>query len=524
MKQFERFLKGVSLFCLLIFGSCSSPNLYYIDSQNGNNDYCGHRPEKAWANLDKINEHSFLPGDKILFKAGTYYEGQLNPKGSGTKEQPIIIDTYGEGEKPVIQGQGKHLTTVLLENAEYWEINRLKITNQGPERVAGRRGVTIHAKDFGDCNHIYLNELEIHDVNGSLVKSDGGGGAILWHNEGDSIKTRFVDLRIENCHLFRCGRNGINSRGYTNRENWHPSVGVVIRNNVLEEIPGDGIVPIGCDGALIEYNVMRNCPDILSHQEAAAGIWPWSSDNTIIQYNEVSGHNAKWDGQGFDSDWNCKNTIIQYNYSHDNAGGFLLVCNNGNNIGTNRNIGTINTIVRYNVSINDGIRSYPTERRGYFSPTMHISGPVSNTLIYNNVFIIPPKPKPELDRTLVQVDNWGGPWPDSTLFANNIFYVQETSDFYWGKSKRNYMTHNLYYGQFENNLDDPNAVYNTPEWVGEIPRTSGFSSLKNLKLKRNSPAINAGITILNHAVEDFFGNHIPTNENPNIGIFENEVQ
>ena len=53
-------------------------------------------------------------------------------------------------------------------------------------------------------------------------------------------------------------------------------------------MPGDGIVPIGCDSTLIEHNVMRNCPANLPDSEAAAGIWPWSCDNTIIQFNEVS--------------------------------------------------------------------------------------------------------------------------------------------------------------------------------------------------------------------------------------------
>ena len=33
----------------------------------------------------------------------------------------------------------------------------------------------------------------------------------------------------------------------------------------------------------------------------AAGIWPWSCDNTLVQFNEVSGHKAPWDAQGFDS-------------------------------------------------------------------------------------------------------------------------------------------------------------------------------------------------------------------------------
>lgn len=80
---------------------------------------------------------------------------------------------------------------------------------------------------------------------------------------------------------------------------------------------------------MIEYNVMRDCPDMLPDTEAAAGIWPWSCDNTLVQFNEVSGHKAPWDAQGFDSDWNCRGTVIQYNYSHDNYGGLVLVCNDG---------------------------------------------------------------------------------------------------------------------------------------------------------------------------------------------------
>ncbi|WP_259300774.1 right-handed parallel beta-helix repeat-containing protein [Phocaeicola plebeius] len=83
----------------------------------------------------------------------------------------------------------------------------------------------------------------------------------------------------------------------------------IVRNNVIERVPGDGIVPIGCDSTLIEYNLMCDSPDILPMTEAA-GIWPWSCDNTIIQYNEVWGHKAPWDAQGFDSDYNCQNTLI----------------------------------------------------------------------------------------------------------------------------------------------------------------------------------------------------------------------
>jgi len=493
---------------------------YYVDSGAGNNENSGTAPGQAWASLEKVNQVTFKPGDRLLFKAGTAYRGQLKPRGSGTEDHLIIVNSYGEGDKPAIHGEGKYKAAVLLENIEYWEVNNLEVTNKGQEREPGRRGVIVRAWDFGDCHHLVLDSLEIHDVNGSLIKSRGGGSAILWQNGGDSIKTRFVDLVIENCHLYKCERNGMNSRGYTRRSEWHPSIGVVVRNNLLEQIPGDGIVPIGCHGAVIEHNVMRDCPDILDYSEAAAGIWPWSSDSTIIQYNEVSGHKAKWDGQGFDSDWNCRNTIIQYNYSHDNYGGFLLVCNNGNNIGSDRNIGTQGTIIRYNVSINDGIRPYPTRQKGWFSPTMHLSGPIENTMIYNNVFIIPEKQGEKLDRTLLEMDNWGGPWPENTQMANNILYIEDQADIFWGESQGHGMTRNLISGRLDNLIDREKNLFGQPGWQDLKGVTDQRASLKNLQLKPESPCIDKGESMAEQVIKDFFGNEVKPGEQPDIGIHE----
>lgn len=472
---------SILVILVLMLTSCSST--YYIDADNGNDSNSGNSPEKAWASLSKVNSIVFQPGDKILFKSGTSYVGQLEPKGSGAEGKPIIINRYGKGRKPAIHGKGEKLHTLLLYNVEYWEVNNLEITNTGEEREANRRGVTIKAEDYGDVHHIVLDSLEIHHVNGSLVKSDGGGSAIIWRNSGEKVKTRFVDLIIQNCYLHHCGRNGINSWGNINREKWYPSIGVIVRNNLLEQIPGDGIVPIGCDGAIIENNILRDFPDILSHKEAAAGIWPWSSDNTLIQFNEVSGHRAKWDGQGYDSDYNCEGTIIQYNYSHDNYGGFLLVCNNGNTINTSGNIGTKNTIIRHNFSINDGIRPYPTEREGDFSPVFHITGPVENTAIYNNVIILP---KESLDNTIVKMDDWGGPWPINTTFKNNIFFSEGNSSFSFGKDQNTIFNNNVYYNSIDNLPKDVNAVFSKPDFINPNVRGSGFKVLENFMIKTNS--------------------------------------
>jgi hypothetical protein len=437
---------------------------YYVDANTGNDDNSGKSPGDAFASLKNISGIELLSGTKVLLKSGTKYQGPIVFAGSGTNSQPIIISTYGGEEKPLIEGKGVEKYAVKIYNSSYLELKNIEITNTGDEPEAGRRGVIVEAKDCNVSKHIILDNLFIHDVNGSLVKKNGGGSAILWRNHGNNIKTKFDSLIIENCYIKDCTRNAINSKsGYCSRDKWHPSTNVIIRNNLIEGVPGDGIVPIGTKGALIEHNIMRDCPDNMPLGDAAAGIWPWSSDNTLIQFNEVSGHKAKWDAQGFDSDWNCQNTTIQYNYSHDNYGGFLLICNNGGNYESPINIGTINTIVRYNISVNDGIRPYESDRRGYFSPTMHISGPVENNIIHSNIIIVPEKSAAEIDRTIVQMDNWGGPWPFKSIFYKNYFALTNKGEFDYGESSNTFAKENIItdkdFGLSETNSDE------IPEWA-----------------------------------------------------------
>jgi len=109
----------------------------------------------AWKTLARVNATVFSPGDRILFKSGSTWTGQLWPKGSGTERQPIMIDKYGGEPKPVINGNGKAEDAVLLKNQEYWEIRSLEVTNTGTSPGV-RRGVRVVAEDYGDAHHIYV--------------------------------------------------------------------------------------------------------------------------------------------------------------------------------------------------------------------------------------------------------------------------------------------------------------------------------------------------------------------------------
>jgi hypothetical protein len=492
---------------------------YYVDSAGGNDERDGSTPENAWKTLDRVNGVLFAPGDRILLRAGSRFSGQLAPWGSGNEGAPIVVDRYGAGGKPRIDAGARFHEALLLENQEYWEVNNLELTNQGWLRRGYRYGVRVAAWDFGTMHHIHLKNLLVRDVNGSVRKGRAEGQGILWENGGKKKPSRFDDLLIEGCHLLRTDRNGI--CGYSensDRQNWFPSLRVVIRGNLLEDIGGDGIKPWGCDGVLVEHNRLdganRRAPDY------SAGLWPWSCDNAVFQFNEVSGVHGTRDGQAFDSDGNCRNAVFQYNYSHDNDGGFLLICDDGAWAAPG-SAGNVHTVVRYNISQNDGAR------------TFHLTGPVKDVWIYNNVFYV----GPGLDVPLFLFTDYHG-WADGVHVANNIFYAAGTFRYGQGVSKHldgSYETapgfgestnvqfeDNVYFGHHVNPPEDSMALQVDPLLVNPGSGRRSLGSLEGYKLKESSPCIRAGVPIAENGGRDFWGNKVREGEKPAIGAHQKE--
>ncbi len=492
---------------------------YYVDAETGLDANTGLSAEHPWRTLGRVNRHKFAPGDKILLRSGRTWTGQLKPATGGAKGRPVIIDRYGDGPKPHIRGRGVMPAALVLYNVEYIRVANLRISNHGEEPRPKRYGVMVHVNNFGTAHKIELVGLDVHDVNGSVIKKKGGGAGIIFENQGKSRPSRFDGLLISGCTVRECRRDGIKGNGPYSRDRWMPNLNVVIRKNVIEQIPGDAIVPISCDGAVVEHNVVRDFTRLLPVGEAAAGIWAWSCDNTLIQFNEVSGHKSPWDAQGFGSGFNCRNTRIQYNYSHDNEGGFAFVFT-PTEIGFS-SLHNEGTIVRYNVSINDGVRKRRTKTGKYFSPVFHVSGPITNTKIYNNTIIMPPRADKRMDKSFLVVGNWGGDWPAKTLWANNMFVTMGPADFELPKGENMLFTHNLYHGRIENRPPDDNAVLKSPRLKDVPRRPEDMKELHRMLMpQENSPAIGAGRIISDNGGRDFAGNDVPNDEPPTIGAFE----
>jgi hypothetical protein len=460
---------------------------YHVDSTGGNDAHDGLTSATAWQTLTRVNAHEFQPGDELRFKAGTRYPGQLAPRGSGTAERPIRITTYGTGDRPRMDGEGRVLDTLLLRNVEFWEVEGLEITNQGERREPWRTGVRVVTDGFGKMRHIHLRNLYVHDVNGDLRKEQEGCG-IYFESRGRN-QSHFDGLVIENCRVVRTDRNGICQRNGSRAR----SLGVVIRGNVLEDIGGDGIKLWGSNGGLIERNVVRG--GRMRCEDYAAGIWPFDCDDTLIQFNEVSGMKGTKDGQGFDSDYLCRRSVFQFNYSHDNEGGFMLICSPGNSYNEG-------TVIRYNVSCHDGINS---------ARVFHISG-ARDTLIHNNTIYV----ATNQNLPLVLFEEWSGGHGANTRFVNNLFYVDGRVTYNLGQSTGTVFENNLYFGRHDNRPPDALAMTNAPPALRPGAGGEGFATLDGWKLAA-LPDFMRGQPIAGNVPRDFFGQPVPTNRPPAIG-------
>ncbi len=495
--------------------------VYYVDSINGNDTNNGINTDTPWKTFEPVNKTNFKPGDEILLSCGGVWDQQLAPKGSGTKQAPIKISSYGEGNKPVINGGGLESgATVYLFNQRHWIIEKLEVTNNsgkdnvGTVDTAGVPRYGILAENNTLQSGIVIRDNYVHHVNGAMnlvgIMDAHINGGITLHAIGPEGK--LSDALIEGNTVENVGRTGIvawQDRYYdkveTQIDRKLMGTGLVIRNNFVSKLDSDGILVFGFRGSLIEYNVCQSAGLKMIegfNMNSCAGIWPTRSADTIVQYNESSDcrTNDNIDGQGFDVDLLSDNTIVQYNYSHHNQGGFLLLMGGYNS----------NVKVRYNVIANEG------NKKGIFTFSW---GTPQNTEIYNNTIYIGPE-----DGAVKVINTDGDTSTNDYKFRNNLIYNLGSGEYELPKMNGNV------YGTFEHNLffgnhpatepADPYKLTLDPMLVEPKNFGIGRTGVSGLKLKKGSPAIGAGSVITDSGGLDYWANAVSATEPPNIGAYE----
>ena len=498
----------------------------YFVSPDGNDCASGLSIKDAWKTIERVNQAVFQPGDKLLFKAGGVWNGQLRPQGSGAPGKPIIMSGYGGKERPIINLGKAEAAGIRLTNQSWWIIDGMEVTSGAqPELGIGRQGIVAIARGES-IEHIVVRNCYIHDIwgqlggNGEYVNYNSAAILVTVQNERGAPQSNVTinDVLVEHNRIERVDKCGIVVRGCRNNMN--------VRHNYMENLGGDGIFCSGLNNiimyrGMIEYNeVRRSCLrsgylDLVGGETFwphTAAIWIQNAEESVMQFNEVydTGRQpGNGDGFAYDFDYNCVRCTLQYNYSKNNAG-FLLLME-----------GIFENVTRYNISEND--QTHLIQMRDVRN----------RNIIYNNIFYI--------DYGTVELEFYG--WSDKIIrgatLINNIFYASGQSHFVTayttgGALDRTYdeetkvptgspdgfFYNNLYFGPWKNGIpDDPKKIVADPLFVAPGTGGNGLSTLCGYMLREGSPAINVGIFIPNNGGRDFFGNPVEDGK-PDLGAYE----
>jgi parallel beta-helix repeat protein len=299
---------------------------YYLSSTSGNDNKDGHSPETAWRNLSQIylrssSKGAFQAGDKILLKRGDRWFGQIRLQANGTVQNPIRIDSYGDGAKPLLYG----------ENTEsYWQ------------PVPGHRGV--FTTDLGEGNNagpIFLNgnKLQVIYLKGPLVNAKdreaflsrlqpaslaGRFGSELWIRTKDGVSPKgtvrifltagvsladssYIQVQNLDVERFYTGIDITNSHQIT------------IRHNDIQDVFGIGIYLRSANvDCLVESNTVFRAGNTALY--VLKGTGNAFRDNWVSHVDrEILGIPVHGDDMGVGLE-RSRQTLVEYNYFTHSGG------------------------------------------------------------------------------------------------------------------------------------------------------------------------------------------------------------
>jgi len=482
---------------------------YYISAEgDDNNDGTINAPWKSLARVSAAGETDasggfFVPGDSVLFRAGDTFEGYLLLKRSGNAEKPIVISSYGEGEKPLLSGSGDipggdYFEAVRLQNASHIVVADLSIQN---DRRDGSRytwgsnssyGIYVYANKWGGISHnLTFRNLKISDVycvdqDVDFKQMKVAGIRLASDSSEANIEVAIKEVLIEDCYITRTGKSGIwttHQKASKTIDSLNRNMNIVIRNNTFFQTGGSGVILSSAYNALIENNDFDHTGYSNDAEPRLAGrgsgAWVFSSRHVIAQYNRSYSVRGPGDSYGMHIDFGNRNVLFQYNYSEDSEGGFCEI------LGDN-----INSTYRFNVSVNDGFRDF----HGYSVWLSGFAGsgkdpvPSDSNFVYNNtIYLDTLSCKPDISI-----------FAKNTFIYNNIFHATDGAEIGadgveidMEEGSQLAMANNLFFGEISeqfSSLDDSGITGQDPLFVNPDPA----SGKHGFNIQAGGPVIDAG--------------------------------
>jgi hypothetical protein len=357
-------------------------------------------PATAPGTRSRANRQALAPSDRLLFRAGDAFDGNLVVKvnGSPSAKYPITIGSYGNGKATIRAGNG---TGVAVQDTGGLVVRDLMV--EGKERRTNQgSGVLILNTLPGGTR---LDFIRVENVE---ARGFGKDGIAVAGAATDNSRSGFQDVKITGCrasdnayvgiHVY--GKHDYYAKTYSNRN-------LAIVDCMAYENPGDpdyvdnhsgnGIMLHDVDGGLIDGSTAYGNGNLCRAKGGGpVGIWAWSTRKLIIQ-NCVSTRNrtgGSYDGGCFDFDGGVSESIMQYNYSAENDGAGFMVFDFGA-----APFRLADNIIRFNISENDG------RKNNYAGIVIKSLGePIERVHVYHNTVFVSSSPSGRASPAAVFVD------------------------------------------------------------------------------------------------------------------------
>jgi len=169
--------------------------VYYVDGANGNDSNTGLSESAALRTAERVSSLTLAPGDRVLFRRGQSYSGDLDVDDDGSDANPIVIGAWGSGNAPVLSGMTIRSDYVVVEDLI---VDRRKEAADAI-RVRGGRNVVLRnltvrngtrdGIDAADADGLLVEDVEIHHfLNGSFGSADDAHGVVITGTKGATIR------------------------------------------------------------------------------------------------------------------------------------------------------------------------------------------------------------------------------------------------------------------------------------------------------------------------------------------------
>jgi len=323
---------------LMLGAASAQATTYYVSQSSGNDSWTGQAasPEGAngpWKTLAKASTMDYVAGDQILLKCGDTWNEELHPKGNAAPDKPIVIGSYGEGKKPVIDREdyNQDRIGIHLADQEGFKIVGIEF-NRCMTGIYGEYSDGCPTKKFIWIEDCYFHDsLKYGNYKNYPNPREISLGICFFSYEREN-KIVLTDITIKNC-VFRRLASGVwtNSPDNFNKgASFIYNFGNMTFEGCLFEEGYQWQMGIrGVDGGAVRNCVTHDIGRGFRAWNGVAGAMFFRCKNWVFEDSEwgfIDIGQGSGDGESFDFEGNCDNNTMRNCLFHDTDGPGFLLC------------------------------------------------------------------------------------------------------------------------------------------------------------------------------------------------------